>query len=211
MTLLTIDLRVDAAAEAERLEAARALARPGDSGEPGDAGDDLALAQLEGEGAWTIAAQSARSRRLLGRRVLLLWRIAYEDAGGRIVESHLVPIVVLRSGAGRRVRLRRRAQIDALVGAVEDDAVEMVERRSDEWRIAVERTTGAFAKTRAARACAIALDGTDHARRDPRFFQPGLFDRRAARLAQTAAGPPGTIGPLPAATRRPRLQLVVVP
>jgi hypothetical protein len=209
MTLLTIDLRVDAAAEAERLEAARALARPGDSGEPGDAGDDLALAQLEGEGAWTIAAQSARSRRLLGRRVLLLWRIAYEDAGGRIVESHLVAIAVRLTAAG--VRLRRRAQIDALVSAIDRDAVEMVERSSDEWRIAVERTAGAFAKTRAARARAIASDHTVAGRRNPRLFQPGLFDRRAARSAPTRAGEPDTVAPLSTAVRRPELQLVMVP
>lgn len=204
MTLLTIDLRADAAAETERLRAARALARQGD---PGDPGDDRTLACLEGDGAWAMAARAPTLRRMLGHRALLLWRVAYEDAGGRIVESHLAAIAVRLAGAG--TGLRRRAQLDALVRAIERDAVEMVERSCDAWRAAVEQTTGAFAKTRAARALAIGPDVT--ARHDPRVFQPGLFDRRASRIAQMTAGRPDTIASVSAVARRPQLRLVVVP
>jgi hypothetical protein len=202
--LLTIDLRADAAAEVERLAAARALARPDaeDSCEPGD---DAALAQLEGDGAWTIAARSPALRRALAGRALLLWRVSYEDASGRLVESRLVAIAVYLSAGAR---MRRRAHIDALVRAMERETVELVERCCDDWRITVARTTRAFATRRAERARAIALESRDAARN---LFQPGLFDRRAAHRAGSIGTRSDAIVTGASAGSRPQLRLVVVP
>jgi hypothetical protein len=206
MMLVTIDLRVDAAAEAARLEAARALTPHTDTEHAGGHGDDdVVLAQLDGHGAWILAARSPALRRALGWRVLLLWRATWEDAGGRVVESRLVAIAVsLSPGA----RVRRRAHVRALVRAMEHETVGLVDRCSDEWRIAAERTTRAFAAKRAERARAIALESRDAERT---LVQPGLFDRRAARPADSTNARPDPIESGPAPQDRPRLQLVVVP
>jgi hypothetical protein len=199
MTLLTIDLRAEAAAEAGRLAAARALARGRDTGD--DTGDDPALAQLEADAAWIMTARAPALRRALGGRALLLWRVACEDAQGRIVDSRLVAVAVALSGGAP---LRRRAHVEALLDAVEREAVEAVDRCSDDWRLEVERGARAFAATRAARERAL---GADAPLVD--LFQPGLFDRRANRGAGPAAGRFQEMAP--AAVARPRLRLVVVP
>jgi hypothetical protein len=195
MTLLTIDLRVEAAAEARRLAAARALARSGDPG------DDAALAHLEADAAWIMTARAPALRRALGGRALLLWRVACEDAQGRIVDSRLVAVAVALSGGAP---LRRRAHVEALLDAVERDAVAAVDRCSDDWRLEVERGARAFAATRAARERAL---GAGAPRVD--LFQPGLFDRRANRGAGPAVRRFQETAP--AAVARPRLRLVVVP
>jgi hypothetical protein len=203
--LLTIDLRTDAAAEVARLDAARLLARPPDAGNSADPGDDVTLAQLDGDGAWIIAARSPSLRRALAGRALMLWRVTCEDASGRLVESRLVAIAVSLSP---RTRMRRRAHVVALVSAMERETVALVERCSDDWRIAVDRTTQAFASRRAARVGAIALEGRDAARS---LFQPGLFDRRAARPAGSTVARSDAIVPGAAVRSRPQLRLVVVP
>ena len=203
MTLLTIDLRADAAAEAARLGAARALARPDD---PEDSTDDVALAHLDGDAAWIMIARSPALRHALGGRALVLWRIGCEDASGRLLESRLVAVAVSLSNAA--TRLRRRSEIEALVRAMERASVETVDRCSDNWRMAVDRTTRAFATTRAGRARAIAMERRDAA---SSLFQPGLFDRRGTYGAHSTAAPSDAIAPADAITGRPRLRLIVVP
>ncbi len=204
MMLLTIDLRVDAAAEAARLGAARALAPHADPDHEGRRGDDdVAIVELDG--AWIIAAGSPALRRALGGRALLLWRVTCEDAGGRAVESRLVAVAVSLSVGARG---RRKADVRALVRAMERETVELVDRCSNEWRIAVDRMTRAFAARRAERARAIALEGRDAERS---LVQPGLFDRRAARPVDSTSAQSVPIVPGAAARGRPQLQLVVVP
>lgn len=172
MTIVTIDLRTEAAADAERLTAARALTRQG---------DDEVLARLEGDGPWIIGARPRALRQTVGTCALMIWRVACEDASGRIVESHVVATSVQLSGT--RARWRRRSQVDAFVRAVDHEAVAVIERSSEEWRIAVERTARRFTSTRAARERAIARA----AHTDSRSCQPGLFDRRATRTSQARA------------------------
>jgi hypothetical protein len=210
--LLTIDLRADAAAEAARLDAARALIRhserqpAGAPGNPDDSGsDEIALAQLDGEAAWIITARSPALRRRLGGRALLIWRVACEDASGRLLESRLVAIAVALSTG---TRPRRRARVETLVRALERETARLAERSCDEWRIVVEQTTRSFATTRAARARAIALIGRDAA---SSLVQPGLFDRRAERPADSSVARSRAIAPHTAARIRPELKLVVVP
>src|SRR5437868_10885624 len=78
------DLSAAAVAEVERLTAARTLMRDGDT---------LALTRLETEGPWIGIARSKLKRRLGGRR-LEIWRLGYEDASGRLVESRLVVLAI---------------------------------------------------------------------------------------------------------------------
>lgn len=202
MTLLTIDLRADAVAEAARLAAARALVRGGD---PGSAGDVIALAQLDADAAWIMTARPPALRQALGGRALAIWRVACEDAGGRIVDSRLVAIAIDVFPAGVPPRTRRH--IEALASAIEREGVEIVERSSEAWRTEVERTTRAFAAARASRARGL---DDDAASGDRRLIQPGLFDCRALRAARPPAGHANaTVAAVTIA--RPRLRLVVVP
>jgi hypothetical protein len=148
----TVDLRAEALAEARRLTQARALWHHG---------DDRALAQLEGDAAWILIARRARLKRTLGRRVCLVWRIAFEDASGRIVESRIVPLLV--DAAIDRTGSSVRAAVDA------DCA---------EWRAAAVRVSDALTAARQRRERALAA--MRHAPAGP-ATQPGLFDRRAER------------------------------
>ena len=79
--MIKVDLSAEAAAEVDRLTKARALA----------AGVGLFLP----DGPLIGIARRNNVRRRLGRRVLLLWRLAYEDAGGRLVESMLVATTIV--------------------------------------------------------------------------------------------------------------------
>jgi hypothetical protein len=83
--LTTIDLRAEAAAEARRVSVARSMIRNG---------DEQALTRLEADGTWIARSRRGPLKRSLGRRICLVWRVAFEDAAGRVVESRLVPMLV---------------------------------------------------------------------------------------------------------------------
>ena len=83
--LTIVDLRAEANAEVGRLAMARACVRDD---------DHRALVQLEGHAAWIAWVRRTARRRRLGRPVWLVWRVAFEDLSGRVVESRLVPVVV---------------------------------------------------------------------------------------------------------------------
>ena len=177
MKIEMVDLGAEAAAEVRRLASARTFAANGDGG---------ALAQIEGDATWIAVARRSGTRRALGSRLLLVWRVGFEDAGGALVESRLVPVAVELSHSvwGRQ----RRRRIEAIVQELEPQIRAQVDAAASEWRQAVESVAGAFTAARAARERAIAIrpaaPGAD-------AFQPGLFDRRAergrARLAAAAA------------------------
>lgn len=177
MRMELVDLRVEAAAEARRLAAARRLAVDGDDG---------ALAQVEGDAMWIAIARRHELRRALGSRLLLVWRAAFEDAGGALVESRLVPVVVALSPAV--CRRRRRMWVEAIVRELEPQIRAQIDAAAGDWRLTVESVIRSFTSARTARDSAIAL------RAEPAgagAFQPGLFDRRAERarvqLAAAAA------------------------
>jgi len=156
--MLRVDLSVEAAAEADRLTQARILA--------GGTGPFLPDGTLIG-----FTRRNA-VRRQLGRRVLLVWRLAHEDAGGRIVESTLVAATIEPSGGwigARRADWSNACLLDA------------IDARCRAWRESVRLTVRQFTSTRVARERAIAADRM----RATVTFQPGLFDRRADR-AQAA-------------------------
>jgi hypothetical protein len=165
--ILAPDLRSEAAAEVRRLTASRTLA--------GDA-DQRALGQLEGDGPWMASARRRHRRRFL-KQMVLIWRVAYEDASGSLVESCLVPVVIELSAVP--VRSRRRAWATALVRDVDAEIRARIEAASTTWRQAVDGSLRSFVATRIARERAIAARAMETGNR---AFQPGLFDRRVERM-----------------------------
>jgi hypothetical protein len=165
MNMVLVDLRAEAAAEARRLSAARAWLRDG---------DERALLLLEGGGAWIASPRRARLRSALGGRVCLVWRVSFEDASGRSVESRLVPVLIESTTDVRRIvadlasdaLIRTRIDIDSMV-----------------WRDQAIRVADAFATARLSREREI--EERPLPANAP--SQPGLFDRRAGRSRQAAA------------------------
>lgn len=165
MTMIPVDLRTEATAEARRLSGARAWLRDGDR---------RALQLLEANGGWIARLRHARVGRLLGGRVCLIWRVSFADASGRPVESRLVPLLVdttadlgpLLSDAASDALIRMHIEID-----------------SDTWREEAIRVVDRFTATRLSRELEIAARSSSAA--PP--TQEGLFDRRADRARQARA------------------------
>jgi hypothetical protein len=155
MTMQMMDLRAEAAAEVRRLERARAVIRDGDTS---------TLARLEGDAAWIAMPRRGRLRRTLGRRVCLVWRAAFEDACGRVIESRLVPVLVDSGWEVFEPVIRAR-----------------VEAECNDWAADVVRIVDAFASARLARGRRLGL----HQPLPSVGSQPGLFDRRAERSVRS--------------------------
>lgn len=176
MTMTTVDLRVEAAVEARRLAAARALLCDG---------DERAGVRLEGDAAWIAMPRRASLKRRLGGRICLVWRVAFEDASGRFVESKLVPVILeLRQGNGGSNRTEgRRARVQALLRDADGAIRAQVEASCDEWQAEVIRIAEAFASARRRRTG----DAAGCADERQAASQPGLFDRRADRSREAHA------------------------
>lgn len=170
MTMSTVDLRTEAAAEARRLATARALLRDGDA---------RALVQLDGDATWIALARRTGRKRSLGRRVCLVWRVAFEDASGRMVESRLVPILIEVTRVPGKAE--RRAWIRSLLRHADGLVRARVEAECEAWRVAVARVASAFASARLCREREIAGQSPSSSNG---ASQPGLFDRRAQRSRQ---------------------------
>jgi len=165
MTRTLMDLRVEAEDEARRVGAARALIQSGDS---------ESLVQLEGQAAWIAFARRPVIRRALAGRMCLVWRIAFEDRSGRLVEARLVPVLA---------HVARGNQVRSLLRDAEDGIRARVEAACDEWAESATQAACAFAEARRARDDAIArLPQPPHGP-----SQPGLFDRRTERAQQAQA------------------------
>jgi hypothetical protein len=158
--MMKVDLSVEAAAEVDRLTRARALA--------------AGVGQFPLDRPLIGIARRNGVRRRLGRRVLLLWRLAYEDASGRLVESTLVAATIELSRG--RFDVRHADWSNAVPLAV-------VSAQGRAWRESVLRAVQQFTATRAARERAIAAAHPTVAR----TFQAGLFDRRADRARVSLA------------------------
>ena len=161
--MVKVDLSVEAAAEAVRLSSARALTAK--------------LGAPLVEGPLIYMARRAAVRRALGRRILLLWRLAYEDVVGRRVESTLVAVTI--ELPRRRVNLRQVEWSNTSLLAV-------VSHQATAWRDTVEEVVDRFTGARLARERAIAIASA--ASTNP--VQAGLFDRRTerARFADATNG-----------------------
>jgi uncharacterized protein (DUF2237 family) len=180
MRLEVVDLRAEAIAEARRLAGTRAMTVVGDAS---------VLMQAEAEGPWIAVARRRRIRRALGRRLLLVWRVAVEDASGAPVESRLVAVTLELSHAVRGPLSRQR--IEAIVRALEPQSRALIEADGRDWREAVDAVLGSFTLMRTTRERAIAVAAVTA---DGNAFQPGLFDRRAERAQQLATAAAARIG-----------------
>ena len=165
MTMTLVDLRLEAEDEARRVGCARALIQSGGS---------ESLVQLEGEAAWIAFARRPVIRRALAGRMCLVWRVAFEDRSGRLVEARLVPVFA---------HLARRKQMRSLLRDAEEGIRARVEAASDKWAESATQAARAFAEARRAREEAIArLPQRPHGP-----SQTGLFDRRTERAQQAQA------------------------
>ena len=211
IAITMVDLRTEAAAEARRVSRARSMVRHG---------DEHALARLEADATWIARSRRSRLKRSLGRRACLVWRVAFEDAAGRVVESRLVPMLIDVGRDFTDSTQPRRARIRSLLCQIEEPARTPIDADCASWRAQVAHVAGAFTRTRLARERDIA-DGRHAGSRTA--AQGGLFDRRAERDHQErlaaiadceqalldrlqAAGGGGAISLVP-----PRLLLVLVP
>ena len=152
--MVAVDLVAAAHDEARRLTGARALigvSRP-----------------FVADGPLVGIARRRRLRTALRRRILLVYRCAYEDATGRLVHSRLVALTIATRRHGPD--LRRAPWSDpSLLARIDDEC--------RDWRDTVQRVTREFTLARRSRERAIAANHTAV----PASFQPGLFDRRAHR------------------------------
>jgi len=112
---------------------------------------------------------------------MLIWRVGFEDACGRLTESALVPIGI---DLDPTVPLRSGAAIEAWLAGIDASCRRAIGDATAGWRRLVARTNDALMSTRLARERGIAaqLDATRDA-----IFQPGLFERRAERRRLLAA------------------------
>jgi hypothetical protein len=171
MTMTTVDVRAEAIAEAIRLKRARALMR--------DA-DEESIVRLEADGTWIARSKRPRLRRALSGRMCLVWRVAFEESSGRVVESTLVPVLVdLR----RSIRRRSLAWLQSFLQQTEDLVRARVEDQCEAWGNEVTRLASAHSSMRLKRERDIAV----RAAGDRQRLQPGLFDRRANRAQEARA------------------------
>ena len=163
--VITMDLRKEAQAEAERLHCARALI------------DSDAVTSRR------PAICVLRGRARMDRRRFWVWRLTFADGNGRLLWESLVP---LEAHATRgpstpgwaRVSLDGRdARLTALIERAQGERLTQI---ADEMRASVvllRRREQAIARAVEAR----------HARLAAALLQPGLFDRRTERAATARA------------------------
>jgi hypothetical protein len=171
MTMTTVDVRAEAIAEASRLKRARALLRQE---------DEESLVRLDADDTWIARARRARLRRALSGRICLVWRVAFEEPSGRLVDSMLVPVLVDLRGSTSR---RSLVWIQSFLQEADDLMRARVESECEAWRIEVTRLASARSSMRAQRERDIA----GRADRVRHSSQPGLFDRRADRAQEARA------------------------
>ena len=206
MTMARADRSADAAIEAAHIAAARALTDGTDLG---------AMSQLITDRPWLTFSRRWRTRRMLAGRLLLVYRVALEDATGVDAASQLMAVCCEFRDAHRALPSRTIGQA---VHDLEPRIHRAIEESATARQAAARGSLTAFARARADR---LRLILEQSASADSHAFQPGLFDRRAERAAarrtwQTAdeallerlsgALNAGTLSP-----RQPRLLLVLAP
>jgi len=154
VSMIAVDLVAAAHDEARRLTCARALVG--------------ASRPFVADGPLIGIARRQRLRTALRRRILLLYRCAYEDATGRLVHSRLVAMTLALRRPWPDLRCARWSD-PSLLDRIDDEC--------RGWRDTAQRVTSAFTLARRSRERAIAANHTAVAQ----SFQPGLFDRRAHR------------------------------
>ena len=170
--LLTPGLEADAVEEARRLAQSRLFVREHDRAAS-------ALVLVDASGPRMAGTRQWKTRAWLGRRALLLWKVARKDGAGDPVAWTLVPIVVPLPD---EVAVDR-GSVNRWLREMDDELPQRVEEATRAWSDRVAIVHDAFVKTRLARLHAIGQKSDAH--HDAPLFQAGLFDRRAER-AQAA-------------------------
>jgi len=167
-TTTTVNLRVEADAEARRLAIARSL--------------DLARHEPAGgaacaNGPLIARARGAGRRRPLAGHALFIWQVACEDANGR--RSPAAIVAILASLDSRIASRDGRSQLRSLVSAIDTSPPEAIQRVLCAMQHGVLDSVRAQALARLERERAIAGDVA----RTPRAttYQAGLFDHRSER------------------------------
>jgi superfamily II DNA or RNA helicase len=140
--------------------------------------DLTALRSLSIDAPWLAWSRGGRSRRRLGRSVLLLVRCSLADGADRDLGQMLVPLAV---GLTAEEPVTR-ATIDLVWRAVSTGAGALAREDSVGWQQDTIRVAAAFAAARLARnqaARAALVSPSD-------LYQAGLFDRRAAQERVTS-------------------------
>jgi len=170
-----VDLRGEAAAEVQRLEAARAMS---------DEAGARAVASLAATGPWAARTRLGQSRARLGGRVLAILRIDSEDASGRLIDAMLVPVTIALTHRARVGSDQLHALLRGL-GTELQRRAEDASRRNRELAAEVMHNLLARRVTREKQIAQTILGAARGA------VQAGLFDRRAERAAfadSSAAG-----------------------
>ena len=164
-------LQTEATEEAARVMLARAYAAD-------------TLPHDEGCGPLVTRARHRDTRRRLGGRCLLVYRVSCNDSSGRAVAARLVGM--LMALAADTEFLPPRDRIRAALARADAMIRPHVHHTSSKWMRDTEHFAAAFRRARLRRERAIHQQSHQ---RKPQLFQAGLFDRRAERDAmnQSAA------------------------
>lgn len=168
MTTTTVNLRVEAEAEARRLSVARSLDRTR---------HERAAETGCASGPLIARARGARRRRPLAGRALFIWQVACEDAVGRTSPATIVSI--LASLDFRIASCAERSDLRNFVAAIDGNPPDAIRRLLCATEREVLESVRAHAGARLEREREIAADIA----RTPRTatYQAGLFDRRGER------------------------------
>jgi len=209
MSTTTVNLRADAVAEARRLGMMRALT----------SGREHVRHAFTATGPLIARARTARRRRALRGRMLLVWQVGCDDASGRNAATAIVPLLVrLGAAHGMTAPSRLREFVDRIASRIPDAIDGILQTRQQ----VLTEPCAAHARARLARERAIAALASRATQQDA-CYQAGLFDRRPDRAhgVRKARGQEAedeararVLAAAAAATmcqRRPRLLLVLAP
>jgi hypothetical protein len=169
----TVNLRMDAEAEAQRLAAARARA----------SGLERVAQPFDASGPLIARARGAR-RRALDGQLLLVWQVGCEDASGRTAAAAIVAMLV-RLDAAPHDRAAR-CWIKEFVARIDAHVPVAIEGVLRPRQCGLVDACHARADTRLARERAIAAHLSTAAGR-PAEYQVGLFDGRTERAHRVRA------------------------
>jgi hypothetical protein len=119
-----------------------------------------------------------RTRMSAARALLLIFKIDYDDASGRSIESTLVPVAVCSS---TRSRAARRQLLDAMTILRPPELDRLLLEASRQWRERTRTLSRANLETRLHREHGVEARFSAYVE-----TQPGLFDRRSSLLFENA-------------------------
>jgi len=161
-------LTSEAEAEYARLRLARLMRTASD--ESAKMQSKRGMVSEIGADRWLLFNRRSRLRRVYRPSLIALFRTAIEDSYGRLIATHLTPVVI------RTARRMTKSDGDVIRGLLETVDLERLDPTVSYWTDASIRLHRAFWSRRAARERAIARAVAPE---ENSMYQAGLFDRRA--------------------------------